>query len=110
MSNASEWELTVAENGGEVPLKQVTNELTIPTKQLLTDMKAQLMLVPANATYTIGWKAIVWKKKETGRFQELTDDEFKQFLETGTAEYTRGNPSHGGEVKHSIGSEGTTQT
>jgi hypothetical protein len=98
MSNASEWELTVAENGGEVPVEQVTEELKIPTKQLLTDMKAQLMLVPANATYTIGWKAIVWKKKEGGRFQELTDGEFKQFLETGTAEYTRGNPSDGGEI------------
>lgn len=98
MSNASEWELTVAENGGEVPVEQVTEELKIPTKQLLTDMKAQLMLVPANATYTIGWKAIVWKKKEGGRFQELTDGEFKQFLETGTAKYTRGNPSDGGEI------------
>lgn len=98
MSNASEWELTVAENGGEVPVEQVKDELTIPTQQLLTDMKAQLMLVPANATYTIGWKAIVWKKKESGRFQELTDGEFKQFLETGTAEYSRGNPSNGGKI------------
>lgn len=99
MSNTSEWELTVAENSGEIPMAQILqNELAVPTKQLLTDMKAQLMLVPANATYTIGWKAIVWKKKEGGRFQELTDDEFKQFLETGTAEYSRGNPSNGGEI------------
>jgi hypothetical protein len=107
MSNASEWELTVAENGGEVLASTVDGILEIPVQQLLTDAKAQMMLMPKNLTYTIGWKAIVWKKKEGGRFQELTDAEFKQFSETGTAQYSRGNPSDGGEVEHSTGSEGT---
>ena len=105
-----DWELRVVENAGEIPSDKVKDELVIPVKQLLTDIKAQLMLMPKHLNYTIGWRAIVWQKKETGRFQDLTDEEYKKFLETGTTNYTRGNTTDGGKGSNTRGDEGDIAT
>jgi hypothetical protein len=86
MSNEDKWELSVVENAGEMDSKLFTDDIAVSTKQLLIDIKAQLMFMPKHFNYTIGWRTVVWKEKETGRFKDLTEEEYRAFLEHGTAE------------------------
>lgn len=104
----SKWALTVAENFGEIDNANVTEEIRLPIAPLLTDMKAQLMLVPKNFTYRVGWKAIVWQNTETGQFKELTEDEFRQYLAGDTIAYTRDSDEGTGTDEPTSGSEGQT--
>ena len=77
----SPWELSVVENAGEVPASEVKDEFVIKTDRFLTDIKVQLMLMPRALTYTAGWRALVWKNKETGRFQDLTEEEYQSYID-----------------------------
>jgi len=80
----AKWELTVAENAGEIPVNKVKDEIVVETKPLLTDIKAQLMLMPKSLVYTVGWRAIVWQDKETGRFKDLSEEEYEAYIGTGS--------------------------
>jgi hypothetical protein len=98
------WELSVVENAGEVPASEVKDEFVIKTERFLTDIKAQLMLMPRALTYTAGWRALVWKNKETGRFQDLTEEEYDSYINGGIVTYTRANGSSAEQVEGTSGS------
>jgi hypothetical protein len=98
------WELSVVENAGEVPATEVGDEFVIKTERFLTDIKAQLMLMPRALTYTAGWRALVWKNKETGRFQDLTEEEYQSYIDGGIVTYTRANGSSAEQVEGTSGS------
>jgi hypothetical protein len=100
----SPWELSVAENYGEIPATGVKDEFVIKTERFTTDIKAQLMLIPRALTYTAGWRAIVWKNKETGGFQDLTEEEHQSYLNGRTVTYTRANGSSAEQVESTSGS------
>jgi hypothetical protein len=100
----SPWELSVVENAGEVPASEVKDEFVIKTERFLTDIKAQLMLMPRALTYTAGWRALVWKNKETGRFQDLTEEEYDSYINGGIVTYTRANGSSAEQVEGTSGS------
>lgn len=98
------WELSVVENAGEVPASEVGDEFVIKTDKFLTDIKAQLMLMPSILTYTAGWRALVWKNKETGQFQDLTEEERQSYIDGGIITYTRANGSSTKQVEGTAGS------
>jgi len=100
----SPWELSVVDNAGEVPASEVGDEFVIKTERFLTDIKAQLMLMPRALTYTAGWRALVWKNKETGRFQDLTEEEYQSYIDGGIVAYTRANGSSAEQVEGTSGS------
>jgi hypothetical protein len=83
------WELAVVENAGEIPADKVGDTLAAKTEPLLLDSKAQLMMVPITLTFTVGWRALVWKNKETGQFLDLTEEEYNSYLDGGILTYTR---------------------
>ena len=85
----SPWELSVVENAGEIPASEVEDSLAVKTAPLMTDIKSQLMLIPRTLSYTVGWKALVWKNKETGAFQDLTEEEYAAYVDGGIVTYTR---------------------
>ena len=90
MQNLSNpWELAVVENAGEIPADKVGDDLVAKTAPLLTDSKAQLMMVPRTLTFTVGWRALVWKNKETGQFLDLTEEEYNSYIDGGIVTYTR---------------------
>jgi hypothetical protein len=79
------WELTVVENAGEIPANKVKDEVAVSTAPLLIDIKAQLMIaMPKTLAYTVGWRALVWQNKETGQFKDITEEEYDEYLRTGT--------------------------
>jgi len=108
MSNQDKWELSVVENAGEMDSKLFTDSVSVSTKQLLIDIKAQLMFMPKHFNYTIGWRTVVWKEKETGQFKDLTEEEHRAFLEHGTAEYSRGSDGTGTQDELTRGDEGVS--
>lgn len=83
------WEIKVVENAGELQGSLNAEDVVVPTKPLITDIKAQLMFIPKQFSWTVGWRAYVWQEEESGRFQDLTEDEFKRLLNEGTISYTR---------------------
>lgn len=85
----SQWELSVVENSGEIPASAVQDEIAVSTKPLLTDMKVQLMMVPRTLSYTVGWKALVWKNKESGAFLDLTEEEYNAYISGGIVSFSR---------------------
>lgn len=87
----SPWELSVVENAGEIPASAVEDELAVKTAPLMTDIKSQLMLVPRTLSYTVGWRALVWKNKESGAFLDLTEEEFNAYRDGGIVTFTRGS-------------------
>jgi hypothetical protein len=93
------WELTIAENGGEIPALSVTDEIKVPVSPLDIDIKAQLMIAkPKTLVYTVGWRALVWQNKETGQFKDITDEEYAEYLASGNIGH---NPD--GESTESVG-------
>jgi hypothetical protein len=86
---APEWEVKVVENAGEVKGSLDAEDVVVPTKPLITDIKAQLMFIPKQFYWTVGWRAYVWQEKESGKFQDLTEEEFKRLLDEGTISYSR---------------------
>lgn len=77
---SGKWELKVAENMGEVRATVDAEDVVVPTKQLITDIKAQLMFIPKNFTWTVGWRTYVWHNQETGQFKDLTEEEYGKLL------------------------------
>jgi len=100
----SDWELTEVGNEGNLVGSLDSQDVVVPTKTLITDMKAQLMFLPKNFTWTVGWRTYVWRKKETGQFKELTDEEYKTLLSGGTVNYTRdgGGSNPAGETSEGV--------
>jgi hypothetical protein len=92
MTSNTNWELKIAENSGDLRGTYDSEDVVVPTKQLITDMKAQLMFLPKNFTWTVGWRTYVWQNKETGRFKELTQEEYETLVNGGTLH----NPADGG--------------
>jgi hypothetical protein len=99
----SPWTLTVVENAGEIPANKVEDEIAVPTKTLLVDIKAQLMVVPRTLSYTIGWRALVWQNKESGAFLDLTEEELNAYNDGGIVTFTRGS---GKDAKKDEGTNG----
>jgi hypothetical protein len=103
------WELTVVENAGEIPAARIKDEIAVETKPLLIDIKAQLMLMPKTLVYTVGWRALVWQNKETGRFKDITDEEYEEYTRTGTINSAPSTGEDSGKVEPSDGGEGNTK-
>lgn len=99
----SPWTLTVVENSGEVPANKFKDDVVVPTQPLLTDIKAQLMVVPRTLSYTVGWRALVWQNKESGAFLDLTEEEFDAYINGNIVTFTRGS---GEDVKKDEGANG----
>ena len=103
------WELTVVENAGEIPADKVKDEISVETKPLLIDIKAQLMIAkPKTLTYTVGWRAIVWQNKETGQFKDLSEAEHKEYITSGSINPTGTDGKDGKQDEPTIGDEGST--
>jgi hypothetical protein len=102
----SPWTLIVVENAGEIPARDVTDEIAVKTSQLMTDIKAQLMLMPRTLTYTVGWRALVWQNKETNQFQDLTEEEYTAYVDGGIVSYTRGAKENNDRDESSTGNAG----
>jgi len=83
------WEIKVVENAGELQGSLNAEDVVVPTKPLITDIKSQLMFIPKQFSWTVGWRAYVWQEEESEKFQDLTDEEFKRLLDEGTINYTR---------------------
>ena len=99
----SPWTLKVVENAGEIPAKEVKDDVVVATKTLLTDIKAQLMVVPRTLSYTVGWRALVWQNKESGAFLDLTEEEYDAYISGGIVTFTRGSDK---DVKKDEGTNG----
>jgi hypothetical protein len=84
-----EWEIKIVENAGELQGAVNSEKVVVPTAALITDIKSQLMFIPKQFSWTVGWRAYVWQEKESGKFQDLNEDEFKRLLDEGTVSYTR---------------------
>jgi hypothetical protein len=80
--------------------------VSVSTKTLVTDIKAQLMFIPKEFNWTVGWRAYVWRDEETGQCKDLSEDEFKEFLENGTVNYTRDGGGSDTAGEPSTGTEG----
>ena len=100
----SPWELSVAENYGEIPATWVGDEFVIKTERFKTDIKAQLMLMPRALTYTAGWRALVWKNKKTGEFMDLTEEQFQSYIDGRTVTFTAKDGSSTEQVEGTTGS------
>lgn len=103
----SPWTLTAVENAGEVPASQFKDEVIVPTKPLLTDIKAQLMVIPRTLSYTVGWRALVWQNKESGAFLDLTEEEFNAYNNGDIVTFTRGGDQGTKEVEGTDGDSGS---
>ena len=88
MSN-QDWELIEVSNAGDVDGSQFPDAISVPTKTMHIDMKAQLLFIPKKYSITVGWKAYVWQKKESGAFKDLNEEEYQRLLESGTVAYAR---------------------
>lgn len=103
----SPWELTIAQNEGEIPANKVKDEIAVPTAPLLTDIKAQLMTVPRTLTYTVGWRALVWQNKETGRFKDLTEEQWQAYQDGGIVTFGSGTAESNDEDAGTTGDTGS---
>lgn len=103
----SKWELKIAENAGELRALSTAEELSVPTDKLFTDIKAQLMFVPKNFSWTVGWRSYVWQEKETGRFKDLSQDEYDTLLNEGTVAYSRDDDGSSDESQVNTSDKGS---
>lgn len=103
----SSWSLIVVENSGEIPAKEFKDEVVVPTKPLLTDIKSQLMVVPRTLSYTVGWRALVWQNKESGAFLDLTETEYDAYINGGIVTFTRGSEQDAKEDEGTNGDSGS---
>jgi hypothetical protein len=83
------WEVKIVENAGEIKGEVNSEKVVVPTSALITDIKSQLMFIPKQFSWTVGWRAYVWQEEESGKFQDLNEEEFKRLLDEGTISYTR---------------------
>lgn len=108
MTMNSKWTLTEVGNEGQMRGSLSSDNVTVPSKTLVTDIKAQLMFIPKEFNWTVGWRAYVWRNEETGQFKDLSEDEFKEFLENGTVNYARDGAGSDTAGETSTGIEGST--
>jgi len=103
------WELTVVENAGEIPANKIKDEVAVSTAPLLIDIKAQLMIaMPKTLAYTVGWRALVWQNKETGQFKDITEEEYDEYLRTGTINNSTSDGESTVPTGSTNGDEGST--
>jgi hypothetical protein len=106
----SKWNLKVVENAGELRAVAESEELSVPTKTLFADIKAQLMFIPKNFSWTVGWKTYVWQEEKTGRFKDLSEDEYHTLSHGGTLPDSRDDDGSSDESKpHTTNEGGNTQ-
>lgn len=105
---SSKWELSEVGNEGQLIATANDKDVTVPTDKLITDIKAQLMFIPNKFTWSVGWRAYVWRNTETGRFQDLTEEEFKELISKGTVNYTRDGAGSDTTIASTDGHEGST--
>lgn len=105
---SSNWELSEVGNEGQMIATANDKDVTVPTDKLITDIKAQLMFIPNKFTWSVGWRAYVWRNTETGRFQDLTEEEFKELVSSGTVNYTRDGGGSDTTVASTEADEGST--
>ena len=103
----SPWTLTVVENAGEIPPERIQDEIAVSTAPLLTDIKSQLMMVPRTLSYTVGWRALVWQNKETGRFQDLTEEQWQAYQDGGIVTFGGGVAESNDEDASTDGDSGS---
>jgi hypothetical protein len=103
----SPWTMIGVENAGEIPPDKVGEDVVVPVAPLLTDLKAQLMFVPRSLVYTVGWRALVWQNKETGKFQDLTEEEYAAYMDGGIVAYTRGGGENATKDEGTEGDSGS---
>jgi hypothetical protein len=102
------WELKLVENMGEVIGSPDSEDVAVPSKPLLDDMKKQLNFLPKNFTWTIGWRSYVWQETETKEFKELTDSEYKTLYDGGTLNHPEDDRGSDTERTDSSADEGST--
>lgn len=83
------WELTQVSNWGEMKASLNSEEIVVAAKPLITDIKSKLLFVPKDLKWTVGWSAYVWQEKESGRFKDLTEDEYERWVNEGIIHHTR---------------------
>ena len=103
----SPWTLAVVENAGEIDARQIKEEIKVKTAPLLTDITAQLTMVPRTLTYTVGWRALVWQNKETGRFQDLTEEQWQAYQDGGIVTFGGGIAESNDEDASTDGDSGS---
>jgi hypothetical protein len=99
-----DWDLSVIENAGEVPASEIGDEFVIKTERFSSDIKEQFTFTPRVLVYTAGWRALVWKNKKTGEFQDLTEEQVKSYLDGGTITFTAKDGSSTEQVEGTSGS------
>jgi hypothetical protein len=99
-----DWDLSVIENGGEVPASEVGDEFVIKTERFKTDITEQLKFTPRVLTYTAGWRALVWKNKKTGEFMDLTEEQYESYIDGRTVTFTAKDGSSTEQVESTAGS------
>jgi hypothetical protein len=109
MSN-QDWELIEVSNAGDADGSQYPDAISVPTKTMQIDMKAQLLFIPKKYSITVGWKAYVWQKKESGAFKDLNEEEYQRLLESGTVAYARETDGDSGIITATSGNQGSTET
>jgi hypothetical protein len=105
---SSKWELTEVGNEGQLKGTVSDKDVTVPTDKLFIDMKSHLMFIPNNFTWSVGWRAYVWRNKETNRLQDLTEEEFKELISKGSINYTRDGGGSDTTVTPTEANEGST--
>ena len=102
------WEIKVVENAGELQGSLNAEDVVVPTKPLITDIKSQLMFIPKQFSWTVGWRAYVWQKKEGGIFKDLNASEYNELVKRGTVSYTRETDGDSGSSTAVASSEAST--
>ena len=105
--STGKWVLKEVGNEGALPATVDSTDVVVPTKALITDIKAQLMFIPKHFTWSVGWRAYVWQNEENGRFQDLTEEEFEKVIKEGTVNYTRDGAGGDTTSKPSSADEGS---
>lgn len=99
------WILRIVENAGEMLAKESDDAVSVPKEPLREDMKHHLSFVPKNYLWTIGWRTYVWQEKETGKYKDLTEEEWHDAF-IGTLGNSRADSTDAGTSTDSEGNEG----
>lgn len=104
---SDKWILRIVENAGEMLAKDGDEKVAVPVEPLIEDMQNHLSFKPKNYLWTIGWRTYVWQEKETGKFQELTEDEWAELSSVGTVGYARDDSGSDAPSTTTAGDEGS---
>jgi hypothetical protein len=104
---SDKWILRLVENAGDMLAREDDKEIAVPKEPLVEDMTQHLSFTPKHYLWTIGWRTYVWQEKETGKFQELTEEEWNELASVGTVGYSRGDSASDGAGTDATGDEGS---